>query len=352
MIKRLLVLFKEKWNMLTYSKTYSDFESDGILIQYDGTNFDSLLKFDQFEKFLKQFPNYKYLFNEKQLEKFHIKDVLIQSEDEEKLFEKYKTLQCLDDIFSILSISKKTSMPRCYEYEIFTTKKIIIKSSVCYKTVVQLDSKTINQLDGMSKKFLQLNKSQLELEKSFLLKAIEDVFKQNKAKKLFTFDDVLENLEEVYQEHELLSKSYIDKLDTNAMRFDYQKKIQEVNDKLQSVLSDIQNKMLIPPIALILAYANIFDKEGTVKGLAMLTLFAFFGIVTYYGYNQVQIIQNYQNNIKSWARFYKKFISKNYTKLSSDFVKSSKIATSIRSSIWISIGVNWVLYIIAFAFMF
>ena len=334
-----------------YPNIYEDLKESEILIRYDDQK-NAVLEFDDFKLFLQEFPSYIRLTEEKQFGLYNVKAIKSKSTHNDELLDKYKRLSSLENILKLISTERSVTSPRCYAYELFERRKITIHSSIDYEVFIQVDFKTIEQVEEIYSKLSSVNKPQFELEKSFLLKAIEDIFKSNKVSTKLTFNDVITNLEEICLEHELLHKAYIDKLDTDSIRFDYQKKIQEVNDKLQSILSDMQNKMIVPPIALILVYANVFDKATTVKGITMLVLIAFFGIVTYYGYNQILIIKNYQSNIQSWKKFYQKFLSKNYAKLSNDFSKSSIIATNIEIIIWITIVINWILYIIAFAFMF
>jgi len=322
---------------------------DGIVIHYDEEK-NAIITFSNFELFLKAFPSSRYLLKEKQVGKYNIVD--IETESDSINLKKYKELATLDNILNKISISRINSTPRCYEYEIFNTKKTIIKNTISLDVLESLNDEFFQQLHYINERLSALNKPQLELEKSFLVKSIEDVLKQKNLTQSITYDDLVNCFNEICEEHELLQKAYMDSLDTNTIKFDYQKKTQEVNDKLQTILSDIQNKLLIPPLGLIITLANIYDKPPLIKSLTMLVLFFFFVLVGIYAYNQYKILDNYLSTIEHWKNFYIKFLSKNFKKVAGDFKNISKIASSIQHTIVITSVINFILYIIAFAFIF
>jgi len=322
---------------------------DGIVIHYDEEK-NAIITFSNFELFLKAFPSSRYLLEEKQVGKYNIVD--IETESDIINLKKYKELETLDNILNKISISRVTATPRCYEYEIFNTKKTIIKNTISSDVLDSLNDDFFQQLLYIDERLSTLNKPQLELEKSFLAKSIEDVLKQKNLTQSITYDDLVNCFNEICEEHELLQKAYMDSLDTNAIKFDYQKKTQEVNDKLQSILSDIQNKLLIPPLGLIIALANIYDKPLLIKSLTMFVLFFFFVLVGIYAYNQYKILDNYLSTIEHWKNFYIKFLSKNFKKVARDFKNISNIASNIQYTIAITSVINFILYIVAWAFIF
>jgi len=322
---------------------------DGMVIHYDN-NKNAIITFSDFELFLKEFPSIKYLLQEKQVGKYTVVDISSKTDSEN--IRKYKLIGLLDNIINKISISRKNSSPRCYEYEIFNTKKTVIKNTLTFETLKSLSDSFFEQLSYIDERLSTLNKPQLELEKSFLAKSIEDVLKQKNIEQDITFNNLVESFSEVCEEHEVLQKAYLDSLDTNSIKFDYQKKTQEVNDKLQTILSDMQNKLIIPPIALIVAIANIYDKPTAIQGLTMFILFFFFVIVAYYAYNQYKILDNYILTINSWKKFYLKFLSKNFKKIEKNFKNISDIASNIQNTIVVTSIINFILYVIAFAFIF
>lgn len=335
----------------SYIHSYNDFEDDNINIKYNDLK-RAEITFSDLSLFIKNFPNYSFVCNEKLIETYKIDNIICEDDANEKSYEKYKEISVLDSIINKISLDSKKSSPRCYEYEIFNTRKTLIKNTITLAVLEKLDDDFFKQINYINERLSTLNKPQLELEKSFLAKSIEDVFKQKNIQKNSTYDDLVECFDEICEEHELLQKAYLDSLDTNSIKFDYQKKTQEVNDKLQTILSDMQNKLIIPPIALIIALANIHDKPILIKSLTMFILFFFFVIVGYYAYNQYKILDNYILTIDNWKKFYLKFLSKNFKKIETNFKNISDIASNIQNTIAITSVVNFILYVIAWAFIF
>jgi len=334
-----------------YTHSYDDFINDSIYIKYDDSK-RAELTFSNLPSFMKNFPSYSFVKNEKLITIYSIDAIICKDANNMNLYEKYKNLSLLDNVMNKISLEKNDSIPRCYEYEIFNSKKTLIKNIISLEVLKKLDDSFFEQIRYIDEKLSTINKPQLELDKSFLAKSIEDVFKQKNIQKNSTYDDLVACFDEICEEHELLQKAYLDSLDTSSLKFDYQKKTQEVIDKLQTILSDMQNKMIIPPIALIIVLANIHDKPSHIKSLTMLILFFFFIIVGYYAYNQHKILNNYILTINNWKKFYLKFLSKNFQKIESNFKNISDIASSIQNTIVITFVVNFILYVIAFAYIF
>lgn len=330
-----------------YTHSYNDFNDDGINIKYNDLK-SAEITFNNLSLFIENFPSYSFVCNEKLIATYKIDNIVCEDDSNKKSYEKYKEISVLDNIINKISLDSKKSSPRCYEYEIFNTRKTLIKNTITLAVLETLDDDFFKQINYINERLSTLNKPQLELEKSFLAKSIEDVFKQKNS----TYDDLVECFDEICEEHELLQKAYLDSLDTNSIKFDYQKKTQEVNDKLQTILSDMQNKLIIPPIALIVALANIHDKPILIKSLAMFILFFFFVIVGYYAYNQYKILDNYILTIDNWKKFYLKFLSKNFKKIEKNFQNISDIASNIQNTIIVTSVINFILYGITLIYLF
>ncbi len=324
---------------------------DGMVIHYN-QNEHAVLKFQDFDTFIQRHPNITFLMKEKLVGKYTV-DRFEQEGEEDKLLKKYREIKVLDSIIDKISISKKTSSNRCYEYELFNTKKISIKSFIDKRLLEKMDENFSQKLEFISSKLNSLSTSQLGLERSFLSKAIEDILKHNQVKGIeVTYIDIIEYIDEICEEYELLQKSYIDSLDSNSIRYDYQKKTQEINDKLQSISSDIQNKSILPPIALLIVLANIYNKPLMIQIITMMILFFFFALTSVYGYSQIKILNSHIRSIKEWKNFYRKFLSKNYIKLENRFKDSHDTAKRIRMIIKVTLFIHWIMYLGVIAFFF
>ena len=192
-------------------------------------------------------------------------------------------------------------------------------------------------------------KSQIQLHKTFLIKAIETTFK---TKGRLTFNDLIEHWNEICSEYELIHTAYLDTLDTNALRYDYQKKLQEFSDKLNSVMSDVQNKAIIPPIAVLLTLANIYDKPIKIKIVVFILLLLFVAIITIYQYFQITFLDEYKNVIKKWEVFYKRTMSKQYTLFKEQYNQIYERIKNIQIMFYINMVILLIMIAIASAFIF
>ena len=321
------------------------FEDKKIIIEYNN-QYEATILFEDPKLFIEEFPNKLFLFENTLYADNNYKVKEIKPKD--KLPNAYFELEKLDNIFKKISLNKKPNGNRSYAYEIFGNKKIVVINSIDYEHALKLDKKNLDSLNELYIKFINMPKAQIELHKTFLIKAIETIFK-NKDK--ITFNDIIDNWNEICAEYELLHIAYLDTLNTNILRFDYQKKLQEFNEKLHSVMSDIQNKAIIPPIAIILAFTNIYEKSLKVKEATLYLLILFIIIIFIYQYNQVKFLDEYKNTISKWEVFYKRNMNKQYNIFKEQYnqlynrIKQIKIAFYINISLLIGMLVIFLIFV-------
>ncbi|MHB1664264.1 MAG: hypothetical protein ACYCT7_03235 [bacterium] len=100
----------------------------------------------------------------------------------------------------------------------------------------------------------QNDNSDYKINIEFLKKSIYDQFKEKiKDKKEIYFYELIEKLEQIYDDYELIKRAYIDSLNPDKLKDDFQKKYQEALTYLNSILTDIHTKTLFIPIAIILS---------------------------------------------------------------------------------------------------
>ena len=321
-----------------------------ITIYYDDEK-NAILEYEDPRLFVEKFPSAHFL----KSGEIHTNTIAIYGVKEIKpkntnpLPAAYFELQKLDFILQSISPIKQKAGSYTYKYEIFGSKKLTIYNRVDYHHLQSIDQNFLVSLDEFYNKFTTMPKSQKQLHATFLIKAIESTFK---TKSIITFDELIENWNDICSEYELLHTAYLDTLDTNALRFDYQKKLQEFSDRLNSIMSDIQNKALIPPIAIVLVLVNIYDKSLTVKILTSLLLFFFVVIIVIYQYFQIASLEEYKTIIKRWESFYKKSMNKQYTLFKEQYNQLYNRIDKIKFIFTINIVILLIMFAVSFAFIF
>ncbi|WP_457634731.1 hypothetical protein [Persephonella sp.] len=108
----------------------------------------------------------------------------------------------------------------------------------------------------------------------FFINAIEKVF-PNKYE--IVTDELIYNLSEIYNEYELFQRSYLNSLDVDKIKQDYQEKILSLVDKLNSLTSDLIMKTIIIPIGFAIAFSQI--SKNVTKNFIILFFVWFFTLV-------------------------------------------------------------------------
>jgi len=321
------------------------FEENGLILEYDESK-KANAKVTDLKKFIKVFPSKIYLFNKNlftDTNTLKVDNIFSQN----SLIEKYKDLEYLDNLFELLSIEKLEGKVRSYKYELFYSKKIIVDGYIDYEHLKKVNNNFLNSIKHLYIKFSQKDYKS-ELEKKFLLKALEDVFKN---KKELTFNDIIDNWENICEEYEIIQRAYIESLDTQKLKFDYEKKLQEMHDQLYSILNNLQNKIIIPPLAIVAVVANIYNKPISIKLISILFLFIFIGIITNYSVLQLNYLSNIEQSFNRWKQLYKKHISKNFSnKWKQRFEKLESFIFQIRVLLIGSNIVFWLFTCIIFVF--
>jgi len=330
--------------------TDKTFEKEGVILEYDDTK-EAIAIVSDFKLFIKEFPSKKYLFENKLYTdgpSLNIKDIKPKTSNIQKYIDLYKKSEILENLLEIISIDRQEDNGRSYAYELFYSKKTIVSTKLDYTHLKKITPQLVNNVSNFLS-MLSTNSSHLELNKKFILKAIEIIFKD---KKTIELNDLIDKWQDICEEFEILQRAYIENLDTQKLKFDYEKKIQELNDQLYNVLNNIQNKIILPPLAIMILAINISNKPYNIQILAMISLFMFLSIISIYSCLQLQFLNNHKNIITKWQQFYEKNLNKNFYTLKQRFNKLFDLLNYINITIKISNLLIWSSYFLIFIIIF
>lgn len=183
-----------------------------------------------------------------------------------------------------------------------------------------------------------------EIRITFLKKAIEDTFSEDE----ITFVDVINKFERLIQQYEIIVRAYIEELNTEKIKYDYEKRIQEINEKLSSMVGDIHTKQIILPIAFVIGIAQI--KHDTSFFIAIMIFFGlslFTSLLTMYRSTQTKLIHTIEKNVEYWEDFYKTNLKSLYKNDISSRIQSIKcIIEKVKDNMFHTIFFSWLLIIL------
>lgn len=183
-----------------------------------------------------------------------------------------------------------------------------------------------------------------EIRITFLKKAIEDTFSEDE----ITFVDIINKFERLIQQYEIIVRAYIEELNTEKIKYDYEKRIQEINEKLSSMVGDIHTKQIILPIAFVIGVAQI--KSDTSFFIAIMIFFGlclFTSLLTMYRNTQTKLIYTIEKNIEYWEDFYKTNLKSLYKNDISSRINTIKdIIEKVKDNMYHTILFSWILIVL------
>lgn len=296
------------------------------------------------EDFFKEYPSYYKLEKEKN-KIFILSEKKFHTQINNLQFNNYANLKNLDLLFNKISIDKKDTENHTITYEVVHKRKLNISNKFDTSKLVSIDRKISFLFKKTYKKICTENELDIDMKIVFLKKTIEDFFND---KKNITFNDIVNNFEELMAQYEIILRAYVEELDTEKIKYDYEKKIQELNEKLSNMTNDINTKILILPIAYVLGAAQIKkDTDCIIIGLIFLGLIAFTTLVTIFSNIQKELMESINIDITYWENFYKKNLKTTYnTSIKYRFSKINKLVLSLKSRIFLTLFISWGLIVI------
>lgn len=267
----------------------------------------------------------------------------------EPIIKKYKDLEFIDKLLYKVKLKNRKSEKHTLSYEIIHKKMIVINNSISYDNLNNLDKRIIVSIKTAYKRFISRSQLDKEIRLVFFKKAIEDTFNRN----YITFDDVILNIDNLLQQYEIISRAYIEELDTEKVKYDYEKRLQEYNEKLSSMVGDIHTKQIMFPIAFVIGVAQIDKVSSTQFVLIILFgLLIFATILTFYSNTQKNLIKVLEDNIQYWEEFYKKNLNTLYkSEIENKIFSIKEIISKVKNNINYSVLLSWVLIIVFFIYI-
>ncbi|AXH15110.1 hypothetical protein CP985_07625 [Malaciobacter mytili LMG 24559] len=309
---------------------------------------ENIIFFANYEELIKIYPSYYKLELEKK--EVFLLDLKIFLDGQKDNFTKsYKTIKYLDLLLNRISLDKKDTINHTITYEIVQKKKILIQNFLDFEILYNLDKKLLSLIKMSYNRFNSKNELDKEIRTTFLKKAIEDTFNEEE----ITFIDVIKKFERLIQQYEIITRAYIEELNTEKVKYDYEKRIQEINEKLSSMIGDIHTKQIILPIAFVIGTAQIKDNTpGSLVFMIFLGLFVFTCLLTMYSNTQKKLVESVKNNINYWEKFYKtnlKTLYKNEIKMKISHIQD--IIKKVESGMFHTLLLSWSLIIILMIYL-
>lgn len=327
-----------------------EIESNSISIPTQIFASQNIYFFNDYESFVEIYPNYYKLQKEKK-EIFFLDKKRFLSEIRDNFIKSYKSLKCLDVIFEKISFQRpKESENHTFTYEVLHKRKTLVKSKIGIEDITNIDKRLSALIKLSYKKLNTQNELDKEVRITFLKKAIEDVFPENE----ITFTEITQKFEVLMQQYEIITRAYIEELDTEKIKYDYEKKIQDINEKLSLTTSDIHTKLILLPLGFVVAVAQMrtVDFPLEISLIILLGLIIFTTIINLFTNTQKKLIINTEVDIKYWEKFYKKHLISVYEseiKIKIDNIKA--ITESIKHRMFITIFLSWLLVTVLFIYI-
>lgn len=202
-------------------------------------------------------------------------------------------------------------------YTIFDTKKIKIKSDFHKEDIEFILDNNINFGEIVYDLYNDLEvASEKKIKTLFFKKAMETTFNN----KNLQMSDILKNIAKLFEEYESHYRAYINSLEPEKIKQQFQEEHNSFLKELNSILTDVHNKIIFIPLAFIFGASQISSSDSLksiiiILGMLVFTIFVstFLGTHekvlnilknkldernTYYRIEEPSLYKNYENKIK------------------------------------------------------
>lgn len=187
-------------------------------------------------------------------EKFFILENSLTDASDSKVLDTYKTIVSFQNLFKDIADNVEQELKKNNIYTFFDTKKIKIHSSFKKEDIDFILEHCKNFGINIKKLYDDLEfENQKQIRIIFFKKALELTFKKTD----ISMSDILQNIHSIMQEYEAHYRAYINSLEPEKIKAEFEEEHYKVLKELNSILSDVHNKIIFIPIAFIFGAAQL-----------------------------------------------------------------------------------------------
>ena len=280
------------------------------------------------------------------IDKFFIHEISIGDStfDTNNFFQYYKAISKLHKVINNISVDITEGFSFSdTNYIVFDKRKLTISSEYLYDDITNLQEyanffSLIDELYDETIKDTDKRANSL-----FLINALETVFISERK---ITFSDILENLQKIYEEYQVHHRAYINSLEPGKLKEAFEQSIQESLGKLNTLLSDVNNKMIFLPLAFIVSLGQLSDTAHIKNIIILLGMLIFCLLVHKFSATQRELLKIIKDDIDNKEEAFKVNTFKFFKELEPKIIKLGKLADTIDERFIWTIGLTWSIFVI------
>jgi len=280
------------------------------------------------------------------IEKFFINELNIGDSDFDtnEFFQYYKAINKLQKVINNISVDVTDQISFSdTNYIVFDKRKLTISSEYFFIDIKNLKEHTnffslIDELYDETVKDTDKRANSL-----FLINALETVFVSEKK---ITFSNIFKNIQKIYEEYQVHHRAYINSIEPGKLKEVFEKGIQESLGKLNTLLSDVNNKMIFLPLAFIVSLGQLSNTTHIKNFTILLGMLIFCLLVHKFSSTQRELLEIIKDDILNQEKSFKSSTFKFFKELEPKIIKLSRLADTIDERFIWTIGLTWSIFII------
>lgn len=255
----------------------------------------------------------------------------------------YKIIILLQDIFKDISDNVEIDNNKAI-YTFFDAKKIQINSKFNTEDIDFISEHCKNFGINIKKLYDDLElEHQKQLRTVFFKKSLESIFTNTN----LSMSDILQNLQQILQEYEAHYRAYINSLEPEKIKAEFEEEHYKVLKELNSILSDVHNKIIFIPIAFIFGGAQLTSGDYIKASMIIIGMLVFSSFVSLFLETHSKVLTILKNDIDEKQSFYKKENPSLFQKFENKMKSLQELHDNIVTRISIVKYLNWILTLTA-----
>lgn len=280
------------------------------------------------------------------IENFFISEIKLSnlSNESEEFFQYYNAICKLHKVINNIAVDiiDEPSFSDV-KYTIFDKRKLTIDSQYLYIDLKHTQTYTtfFSLIDELYDETIA--DTEKRANSLFLINALEAVFAQNKE---ITFSEILNKIQEIHEEYQVHHRAYLNSLEPGKLKESFEKDIQESIGKLNTLLSDVNNKMIFLPLAFIVSLGQLSNQTQAKNIIILLGMFIFCLLVHKFSTTQRELLKMIKNDIDDKHESFKSSTLKFFKELEPKITRLSELANAVDGRFTWTIGLTWVIFLI------